>query len=65
MVNGEDDKSGDMDTLAGDFHWTQHKIIYTYNHIGTVCLVVLIAVYAFFALRLNRALANLVHRDAD
>ena len=58
MVNGEDDASGDMNILVDDFHWTQHKIIWTYNMIGDVCLVVLLATYAFFTLGLDRAVAR-------
>ncbi len=58
MVNGEDDQSGDMDTLAGDFGWTQHKIIATYSHLGEACLVILVAVYVLFASGVGRRLRD-------
>jgi len=45
MVGGEDDASGDMDTLRDDVHWTEHQIVATYNSLGTACLVVLVACY--------------------
>lgn len=59
MVNGEDDQSGDMDTLAGDFHWSQHEIIARYNHLATACLVVLVVVYVLFAAGLGRRLRRM------
>ena len=58
MVNGEDDAGGDMNILVDDFHWTQHKIIWTYNMLGDVCLLVLLATYAVFTLGLDRALGR-------
>ena len=54
MVNGEDDAGGDMNTLRDDFGWTQHRIIYTYNHLADACLVALVVVYLAFALRPDR-----------
>ncbi len=54
MVNGEEDASGDLDTLSADFGWSDRQIIATYNHLGNVCLAALVIVYAIFALRLNR-----------
>ena len=58
MVNGEDDKSGDMDTLVNDFHWTQHKVSGTYNHLGTVCVAAVIIVYLIFASGLGRLIRH-------
>ena len=63
MVNGEEDAGGDMNTLKDDFDWTQHQIIYTYNHLADACLVVLVVVYAIFALRLDKLPARLMHRS--
>jgi hypothetical protein len=54
MVNGEEDASGDLDTLSADFGWTDRSIIATYNHLGTACMVALAMLYVVFALRLDR-----------
>jgi hypothetical protein len=54
MINGENDGGGDMNILVNGFHWTQHRIIFTYTHLADACLVMLIIVYAIFNLRLNR-----------
>jgi hypothetical protein len=62
MINGEDDGGGDMNILADDYHWTQHQIIFTYNHLADACLVALVAVYAVYNLRLNRAFDPLLAR---
>lgn len=62
MVNGEEDAGGDMNILHDDFGWSQHDIIYRYNHLGDACLVALVVIYAFFALRLNKVLARLMER---
>jgi len=53
MINGEDDGGGDMNILADRYHWTQHLIVFTYNHLADACLATIIAVYLFFNLRLN------------
>jgi hypothetical protein len=53
MINGEDDGGGDMNILADRYHWTQHQIVFTYNHLADACLATIIAVYLFFNLRLN------------
>jgi hypothetical protein len=63
MINGEEDAGGDMNGLHDEFGWTQHDIIYTYNHLADACLVTLIVVYAIFALRLDRLTARLMHRS--
>ncbi len=62
MINGEDDGGGDMNILHDDYHWTQHQIIYTYNHLADACLAALFVVYLFFNLRLNRLLNPLLAR---
>ena len=54
MVAGEEDAGGDMNILRDDYRWSNHDIIGTYSHLGTVCLVVLAVVYVIFALRLDR-----------
>jgi len=54
MVNGEEDAGGDLNTLADDFNWNDRFIIATYNHLGAICLAVLVIVYLVFALRLDR-----------
>lgn len=62
MINGEDDGGGDMNILADDYHWTQHQIIHTYNHLADGCLVAIIVIYLFFNLRLNRVFNPLLAR---
>jgi hypothetical protein len=62
MINGENDGGGDMNILADGYRWTQHRIVYTYNHLADACLVTLIVVYLFFNLRLNRAFNPLLAR---
>jgi hypothetical protein len=62
MISGEDDGGGDMNILVGDYHWTQHRIVFTYNHVADVCLVAITVIYLFFNLRLNRAFNPLLAR---
>jgi hypothetical protein len=54
MVQGEEDAGGDMNILRDDYGWNNHFIIGTYTGIGTVCVVVLAAVYLLFVLRVDR-----------
>ena len=54
MINGEDDGGGDMNILANDYHWTQHHIVFTYNHLANACLASIVIVYLIFNLRINR-----------
>ncbi len=54
MINGEEDAGGDMNILREDYRWTQHHIIYTYNHLADACLVALAIIYVVFNLRLDR-----------
>ena len=60
MVNGEEDASGDLDTLSSDFGWSDRRIIATYNNLGVACLAGLVIVYLVFALRLDRLAARLL-----
>jgi hypothetical protein len=62
MINGEDDGGGDMNILADDYHWTQHQIVYTYNHLADACLASIVVIYLFFNLRLNRVIGPLLAR---
>ena len=62
MINGEDDGGGDMNILANDYHWTQHQIVHTYNHLADGCLLAIIVIYLFFNLRLNRVFNPLLAR---
>lgn len=60
MIHGEEDAGGDMNILRDDFAWTQREIIHTYHNLATACLVVLLALYVIFALRLDRVGRRLV-----
>ena len=62
LINGEDDGGGDMNILADDYHWTQHHIVLTYNHLADVCLASIVITYIFFNFRLNRAFNPLLAR---
>ena len=62
MINGEDDGGGDMNILADQYHWTQHRIVFTYNHLADACLLAIVAVYLFFNFRLDRAFNPLLAR---
>jgi hypothetical protein len=64
MLYGEDDANGDMNKLHDDYNWTQHDIVYGYNHLGTACLAVILIVYIFFALRLDRAPKRWLEQNA-
>jgi hypothetical protein len=60
MMHGEDDRGGDMDALHNDYGWTQREIIHTYNHLADACLLVLLVVYAIFALRIDKLAGRLL-----
>lgn len=62
MINGEGDGGGDMNILVDEYHWTQHRIIFTYNHLADVCLLVALGTYLFFNLRLNQMFNPLLAR---
>jgi hypothetical protein len=62
MINGEGDGGGDMNILVDDYHWTQHQIIYRYNHLADACIVALVVIYVIFNLRLDRIFDRLLAR---
>ena len=62
MINGEGDGGGDMNILLNDYHWTQHRIVFAYNHLADGCLVAVLAIYLFFNLNLNRVFHPLLAR---
>jgi hypothetical protein len=62
MIHGEDEGGGDMNILADDYHWTQHQIVLTYNHLADACVAAMIVIYLVFNLRLNRVFYPLLAR---
>lgn len=62
MINGEDDGGGDMNILVDEYHWTQHRVIFTYNHLADACLAAVLVIYLFYNLRLNRMFNPLLAR---
>jgi hypothetical protein len=58
MVQGEEDAGGDMNILRDDYHWSNHRIVDTYNHLGSVCVAALLVVWLVFALRLDRVIGR-------
>jgi len=62
MINGEGDGRGDMNLLVNDFHWTQHRIVLTYNHLADGCLLAILGTYLFVNLRLNQVFNPLLAR---
>ncbi len=62
MINGEDDGGGDMNILMDDYRWTQHQIVFTYNHLADACLLAVLLVYLVFNLRLNEIVNPLLAR---
>jgi len=54
MVNGEEDAGGDMNILRDDYGWSNHRIIDTYNGLGTACVTALVIIWLIFLLRLDR-----------
>jgi hypothetical protein len=65
MVGGEEDEGGDMNILHGDFDWSQHDIVRTYDRLGTACLLTLTAIYLVFALRVDRFPRRWLERAAN
>ena len=53
LINGEDDKNGDMDKLMDLYGWTKFNIRHNYQFLGYYCWAALGLVYAIFVLRLN------------
>jgi hypothetical protein len=62
MINGEDDGGGDMNILADQYHWTQHHIFLSYNHLADGCLAAMGVVYLFFNFRLNEVFNPILAR---
>ena len=54
MINGEDDKGGDMNKLMDGYGWTKAMIRRNYHLLGNGCLVALGVTWLVFALRLNK-----------
>jgi hypothetical protein len=60
LFGGEDDAGGDMNRLSQDHNWTDSQIIQTYSLLSIVCLITMLAIYAFI---LGRQFSNLkTHR---
>ncbi len=58
MIYGEEDAGGDMNGLHDAFGWSQRDIIHTYHHLGNGCLAVMLGLWVYFALRLDRVAAR-------
>lgn len=54
MINGEDDKGGDMNKLMDAYGWKKVDIRNTYFQLGIGCWIALGVMWLLFALRLNR-----------
>jgi hypothetical protein len=54
LFGGEGDAGGDMNQLSLVYGWSDQQIINTYNQLGNVCLLVLVAVYGFILIRDNQ-----------
>jgi hypothetical protein len=54
LFGGAGDSNGDMNQLNEVYSWSIAQIISTYNHIGNLCLFVLMGVYVFFVIKQNR-----------
>lgn len=63
MVHGDEDAGGDMNILRDDYGWSQRDIVSSYNLLGDVCLLVLIALYLAFVLRADRVVARWLKRE--
>ncbi len=55
MINGEDDRGGDMNKLMDLYGWKKFDIRRNYLLLGWGCWIALGVMWALFALRLNRA----------
>lgn len=64
MIHGEEDAGGDMNGLHDEFGWSQREIINTYHNLGNACLAVMIGLWIFFALRLDKVVARLLTRKS-
>lgn len=60
LWGGTNDSGGDMNLLV-QYGWSSQNIIDTYNHLGGLCIVAILATYFYFAIKQNRhALLNLL-----
>ena len=57
LLHGEEDAGGDMNRLMDDHGWTMAQIRRNYHLLGQGCWLALGAVYLWFALCLDRAIA--------
>ena len=51
MIHGEGDAGGDMNVLSYEFHWSNARIIGSYNRLAIGCLAVMIFAYLSFLIR--------------
>jgi hypothetical protein len=51
LFGGEDDAGGDMNRLSLDYDWSNNQIIQTYSALSIICLIAMLAIYAFILLR--------------
>ena len=54
LLLGEGDAGGDMNQLSQVYGWSDRTIIHTYNTLGTICLIALLSLYAFFVIKHRR-----------
>ncbi|NJL01903.1 MAG: hypothetical protein HC838_05405 [Spirulinaceae cyanobacterium RM2_2_10] len=55
LWGGRDHAGGDMNMLSNTFGWSDRQIIGSYNFLATLCLITILAIYAWRALWLNQA----------
>jgi hypothetical protein len=48
---GRGDSGGDMNILNQEYNWTIQQIIDTYNHLGNICLLVIMGFYLYFLMQ--------------
>lgn len=53
LFGGQGDTGGDMNRLNLDYGWSPDQIIAAYSSLGSICLVGLVAIYVFCAIKLN------------
>ena len=53
-IFGQGDAGGDMNRLNFEHGWSRERIIATYSRLGEVCLIAIVGIYGFFAVKLNR-----------
>jgi hypothetical protein len=50
MLGGQGDAGGDMNKLSAS-GWSDAQIVNTYSHLGNICMLVLVGIYAVFLLK--------------